>query len=337
MGGASLLRGGPGASAGGLPIEHGLHQETIRQHVQATAERLEAQLGPEQFAYDGGSQREIEASPEPAAPITVGLDGGYIRGRERLPGANGCFEVIAGKSIPEEGAAKVFAFVHRIDRKPKRRLRAVLESQGILPRQHITFLCDGGDTVRELGAFVHPRSEHILDWFHVAMRIEQLLQTARGLQGPEKEECLKGIERVKWFLWHGNVIRADETLYDLLEDIADVHDRTRQAGLPISVVLKKLDRALDEFATYVDNNAGAIVNYGERYRCGERISTGFVESAVNQVIAKRFVKKQQMRWTPRGAHLLLQVRTQVLNDELPASFERWYPRSGAQVQAPLAA
>jgi hypothetical protein len=55
------------------------------------------------------------------------------------------------------------------------------------------------------------------------------------------------------------------------------------------------------------------------------------------VIARRFVKKQQMRWTPRGAHLLLQVRTQVLNDELRASFERWYPRSGAQVQAPLAA
>ncbi|MDM0002777.1 hypothetical protein QTI24_29570 [Variovorax sp. J22P240] len=183
-----------------LPIDHGLHEETIRQHVLATAERLEAQLGPEQFAYDGASQCEIETSPEPAAPITVGLDGGYVRGRDRLPGANGCFEVIAGKSIPEEGPAKVFAFVHRVDRKPKRRLRSVLESQGILPRQHITFLCDGGDTVRELGALVHPRSEHILDWFHVAMRIEQLLQTTRGLQGSEKENLLKDIERVKWYL-----------------------------------------------------------------------------------------------------------------------------------------
>jgi hypothetical protein len=320
-----------------LPIEHGLHEETIRQHVLATAERLEAQLGPEQFAYDGGSQREIEASPEPAAPITVGLDGGYVRGRERLPGANLCFEVIAGKSIPEEGPAKVFAFVHRIDRKPKRRLRAVLESQGILPRQHITFLCDGGDTVRELGAFMHTRSEHILDWFHVAMRIEQLLQTTRGLQGAEKPELLKGIERVKWFLWHGNVMRADETLYDLLEEIDGLREQDRQAGRPPSVVLRKLDRALDEFATYIDNNAGAIVNYGERYRCGERIATGFVESTVNQVIAKRFVKKQQMRWTPRGAHLLLQVRTQVLNDDLRASFQRWYPRFGAQAKPPLAA
>jgi hypothetical protein len=37
------------------------------------------------------------------------------------------------------------------------------------------------------------------------------------------------------------------------------------------------------------------------------------------------VKKQQMRWTPRGAHLLLQVRTRVLNDQLAGDFHRWYP------------
>jgi len=37
------------------------------------------------------------------------------------------------------------------------------------------------------------------------------------------------------------------------------------------------------------------------------------------------VKKQQMRWTPRGAHLLLQVRTRVLNNDLAADFYRWYP------------
>ena len=37
------------------------------------------------------------------------------------------------------------------------------------------------------------------------------------------------------------------------------------------------------------------------------------------------VKKQQMRWTPRGAHLLLQVRTRVLNDQLAGDFRSWYP------------
>jgi hypothetical protein len=48
-----------------------------------------------------------------------------------------------------------------------------------------------------------------------------------------------------------------------------------------------------------------IPNYGEPYRQGGRISTGFVESAVNYVVAKRFTKRQQMQWSPKGAHLLL--------------------------------
>jgi hypothetical protein len=49
------------------------------------------------------------------------------------------------------------------------------------------------------------------------------------------------------------------------------------------------------------------------------------ESTVNQVISTRMVKKQQMRWTKRGAHLLLQDRAQVLNDDLRTTFARWYP------------
>lgn len=111
----------------------------------------------------------------------------------------------------------------------------------------------------------------------------------------------------------------------------------RRKGRPAQIVLKKLSRALDQFGTYISGNAGAIVNYGERYRCGERISTGFVESTVNQVIAKRFVKKQQMRWTPRGAHLLLQVRVNVLNNDLQKAFQRWHPGLGRSQPEKLAA
>ena len=77
---------------------------------------------------------------------------------------------------------------------------------------------------------------------------------------------------------------------------------------------------MEEFHTYITNNAGFIPNYGERYRHGERISTGFVESTVNQVVSKRMVKKQQMQWSKRGAHLLLQIRTRVLNGEWDATF-----------------
>jgi hypothetical protein len=80
-----------------------------------------------------------------------------------------------------------------------------------------------------------------------------------------------------------------------------------------------------EFDSYLRANTGCIPNYGERRRAGETISTAFVESTVNQVISKRMVKNQQMRWTPQGAHLLLQIRTRVLNDQLAGDFRRWYP------------
>ncbi len=46
---------------------------------------------------------------------------------------------------------------------------------------------------------------------------------------------------------------------------------------------------------------------------------------MNTVIGKRFAKKQQMQWTPRGAHLLLQIGTRALDGTLRTMFERWYP------------
>jgi hypothetical protein len=60
----------------------------------------------------------------------------------------------------------------------------------------------------------------------------------------------------------------------------------------------------------------------ERYRNGERIATGLVESTVNQFVSKRM----QMAWTERGAHLLLQTRSRVLNGELEETFRRCYPQ-----------
>jgi hypothetical protein len=45
------------------------------------------------------------------------------------------------------------------------------------------------------------------------------------------------------------------------------------------------------------------------------------------------VKKQQMRWTQRGAHLLLQIRVQVLNDDLRKTFARWFPGMRAEPAA----
>jgi site-specific recombinase XerC len=72
---------------------------------------------------------------------------------------------------------------------------------------------------------------------------------------------------------------------------------------------EKLRVTLREFQTYIENNQQWIPNYGELWGAGETISTALFESAVGQVLSKRFVKKQQMSWSRRGAHLLLQVLT----------------------------
>lgn len=67
----------------------------------------------------------------------------------------------------------------------------------------------------------------------------------------------------------------------------------------------------------------------------EAISAAFAESSVNQVVSKRFVKKQQMRWTQRGTHLLLRTRVQVLNDDLRKTFGRGFRGMRAEEQTAL--
>lgn len=101
-----------------------------------------------------------------------------------------------------------------------------------------------------------------------------------------------------------------------------------------NVAGRKLLKGIEELHTYVERNQQFIPNYGERYRNGERIASGFVESAVNQVVSKRMAKRQQMQWSQRGAHLLLQVRTRVLDDEWENTFRRWYPAFRPRAAAP---
>jgi hypothetical protein len=86
-------------------------------------------------------------------------------------------------------------------------------------------------------------------------------------------------------------------------------------------------RALRDFVRYSRSSSPAF------YRQGETISTAFVESTINQVVSGRFVKKQQMHCTLRGAHLLLQARTKALSNELEKVFQRWYPLFRVQVTA----
>jgi hypothetical protein len=253
--------------------------------------------------------------PPPPPPLTVGIDGGYVRDWEDK---RTHFEVIVGKSMSEEGPSRCFGFVPTYDPKPKRRLFELLKGQGMEMNQQVMFFSDGGSDVRGVQQYLNPEAEHYLDWFHLTMQITVMGQYAKGLEAtPEKrDEALKLLETVKHYLWHGNVTRAR----DKLDEVHDLLDQEGMAGENIP----KLSKAPDEFDAYLVANEPLIPNYGERWRNEELIATGFVESAVNQVVSKRFVKKQQMQWTKKGAHLLLQTRTQVLDERLEETFRGWY-------------
>jgi len=103
----------------------------------------------------------------------------------------------------------------------------------------------------------------------------------------------------------------------------------------MSLERKQLLKAVREFGGYIATNQQFIPDYGDRYRNDETITTSFVESAVNQVVSKRLVKSQQMRWSQRGAHLLLQIRTQVPNKELRNRFQHWYPGMADESESEL--
>lgn len=184
--------------------------------------------------------------------------------------------------------------------------------------QDITFLSDGGDTVRKLLYYLSPKSEHVLDWFHGTMRLTVMKNTAKGLVNhPYHENAIADVDRVNWCLWHSNDYQALE-IHGFIEG--------RLEGLEAdNTTTRKFWKAAQDFCGNIGNYVLFIPNYGERYRYEETIATAFVESMVIWVISKRMVKKQPMRWTHEGANFSLQVRTRTLTEVLRDTSSRWYP------------
>ena len=87
----------------------------------------------------------------------------------------------------------------------------------------------------------------------------------------------------------------------------------------------RLQRHVSDLLGYLERNQGALVPYAARRRRGEPISTAFVESAVNEIVAKRMNKAQQMRWNRATVQPFLDVRTAVLNGTLEDAFRQRYP------------
>jgi hypothetical protein len=100
--------------------------------------------------------------------------------------------------------------------------------------QPITFVTDCVDTVRSWAKRLHPRAEHVIDWFHIAMRFTVLKQMAKGIAIPDAnpddpdDHPARLPDSAKWFLWHGSVHRSLQRIDTLIELIE--HDERVPEG-----------------------------------------------------------------------------------------------------------
>jgi len=262
-----------------------------------------------------------QMAAKPAEPVVLGLDGGYVRSRQRRDERH--FEVVAGKVIDAHGCQHRFAFARNGQAVSAEAFRQALAATGVNADTPATVLCDGNAGLWRLQREALPNATLVLDWWHTAVRFEHALQAARGLglgaaDTSLADEAVRGLERAKWRLWHGRWPGCRRKLAALcrwterkhMRDVADIG---------------RLQQRASELLGYLERNEDALVHYAARRRRGEPISTAFVESAVGEIIAKRMNKKQQMRWNRATVQPFLHVRTAVLNNTLEDAFRHRYP------------
>ena len=294
--------------------------ETIRQRTMRVGARLER---------DAVAPPTSSPSSE-AESITLAIDGGHVKSVRSYQMRS--FEVFVAQVSNDAGKRVMFSSVPAEADRQQQQLRGVLHRLGATPRTPVTILSDGADGPRSLGeaASVGP-TRHVLDCFHLSMRIQHVAQAARGwpdaTPGDRAEAaCLAdAIEHIRWRLWHGQVQRA----LDLIGDTLVILDAAAETASLHAASAGKVAGVLRGLETYVSGQSSLIIDYATARRNDEPISPATTESTVQRLLHRRMSANQQMRWSPRGAHLMLKVRTAVVNGTFNndhTTAERWARR-----------
>jgi len=304
-----------------LPLDKAPAVETTRRRTLRVGARLEQQT----------LTAEPLASPPSVQSIAVSLDGGHVKSIRSYQVRS--FEVILACASNDQGEQRLFSSVPVEADRQRQQLSAVLRDLGARPTTPVTVLSDGAEGPRFLGETASPGpTRHVLDWFHLSMRVQHVTQTARSWPRATKEDLQHGdvlskkIERIRWRLWHGRPRGALDLINEILQELVTPK---RQIQLT-AAYLKKLTGVLRDLETYVSGQFTSIINYAAARRSAEPISTAPTESAVHRLLHRRMTAKQQMRWSPRGAHFMLKVRTAVMN----GTFERDHIALGQSTRPP---
>src|SRR5215218_9761489 len=159
---------------------------------------------------------------------------------------------------------------------------------------------------------------------HIAMRLRHTKLTAANLSTDNparvtaKAAIVAEVDRLHWRIWNGkakNAQRSIKRIRKVMHIFKGEHSQSAKG-----VASRKLWHALHAVDQYLRGQAAWLANYAKRYRAGERVGTSITEGTANFLINRRMNKSQQMRWSRRGADLLLQVRCAGFNGKLGSSF-----------------
>jgi hypothetical protein len=284
-----------------FPVDAGQDPETLRRHTFKIAQTLSR-----------ASAAEAPVSVD-AKAIVVTLDSTFIRSCED---GERHLEVRIGNVETESGGRQVFGAVAKAITNIGALIRRALDAVGRTGDTALTAFTDGCPGLRRILADAGVTAPPMLDWFHIAMRLQHLKQAAGGLpaDGPDRVQARAAIaaevERLRWRTWNGKAKDARITLERIRALLPSFE------GEPA----RKLRRALDAVNRYLRSQSAHLVNYAERHRAGLRVGTSLTEGTANFLVNRRMAKSQQMRWSRREADLLLQVRCAVYNGMLGTGF-----------------
>ena len=291
-----------------LPSGVGANHMTVRRRLAEIADRVEAR--------DHASPHRMSLSR--GGPLIVALDGAHIRAAPGFQTRH--FEVTTGRVDAKGRPARHFAVAPNVSMSRPDTIRYALRAQGWLPGREVVVLSDGDPSlVGAVRTAVRGSVRHILDWFHISMRVRHIEQALSGLLGSDLEHkgpldyAAFNVDRLRHLIWNGYADEARRTLPAITQMAANAVALNGQQG---RARIERFAQLIRELETYLGLNASALIDYGRRYRAGLPISTSRAESIVNSLVNARMNKRRQMRWSPRGAHRVLQVRAAVVDGRL---------------------
>ncbi len=293
-----------------FPLAAGRHPSTVQQHVLRQADRLARTL----------AQPRPEV-PEAAASIDLGLDTTFIRSCA----ADGPrhHEVLIGVGINDRGQEATIGGVIAAVEQPHRLIGTVLRSLDRGPATEVTAFTDGDKLLRQLLRQAGIEASPILDWQHLARRVQLTKQAAQGLRARTNAEhrarpmIVQTLESLHWTLWHGQIAAAKQRM-GRVERLLRPFDIDRTCARTAAPA-RRLRTALGKLRDHVDGQSAHLVSYRERQRAGLPIGTSTTEGLASTLVNRRMNKSQQMRWSVHGAHAVLAIRTADGNAAVPKS------------------